>query len=140
MINPVRIGRPLRRITGWSGKRSRPHRADLTRSVPSHDAAIEVQDLGFQCQQLSAESRHAGSCYPLGVECTGIGYDFGQLLDPTALDRCDDPVLGQVRANGIDDGRLLANEQMPCAVEFQTALVLGRVGRHSRQPHRSYVV
>ena len=93
--------------------------------MPSPDAAIEVQNLGFQCQQLSEESRHAGSCYLWDPSVTGIGDDFKQLLDPTALDRCDDPELGQVRANGIDDGRLLANEQMPCAVEFQTAVLLG---------------
>src|SRR5258708_18487194 len=33
--------------------------AGLVRSVPCHDAAIEGQDLGFQCQQLSPESSHA---------------------------------------------------------------------------------
>src|SRR5258706_11575782 len=39
-------------------------------------------------------------------------------------DGCDDPELG------IDDGRLLANEEMPGAMKHQTALLLGRLGRH----------
>jgi hypothetical protein len=37
---------------------------------------------------------------------------------------------GEVRANGIDDDRLLANEQMPRAVKRQAALLPGRLGRH----------
>src|SRR5215470_12890292 len=107
--------------------------AGLVRSVPCDDAAIESQDLGLQCQQLSPESSHAGPGYLWQPSVVGIGDDFEQLLDTTAPDRCDDPELGQVRANGIDDGRLLANEQMPCAVERQTALLLGGLGRH--KPH-----
>jgi hypothetical protein len=35
-----------------------------------------------------------------------------------------------VRSDGIDDGRLLANEQMSRAMEAQAALLLGRLGRH----------
>src|SRR5258708_11782642 len=107
--------------------------AGLVRSVPCHDAAIEGQDLGFQCQQLSPESSHAGPGYLGEPSVTAIGDNFEQLLDTTAPDRCDDPELGQVRANGIDDGRLLANEQMPCAVECQTALLLGGLCGH--KPH-----
>jgi hypothetical protein len=38
-----------------------------------------------------------------------------------------------MRANGIDDGGLLANEQMARAMERQTALLLSRLGRH--EPH-----
>ena len=74
--------------------------AGLVRSVPCHDAAIEGQDLGLQCQQLSPESSHAGACYLWQPSVVGIGDDFEQLLDTTAPDRCDDPELGQVRANG----------------------------------------
>ncbi len=101
--------------------------------MPCHDAAIEGQDLGFQCHQLTPKSSHTGPCYLWEPSVVGIGDGFKQLLDTTASDRCDDPELGQVRANGIDDGRLLANEQMPCAVECQTALLLGGLGRH--KPH-----
>src|SRR5215475_10233691 len=105
----------------------------LIRSVPCHDAAIEGQDLGLQCQQLSPKSSHAGPGYLWQPSVVGIGDDFEQLLDTTAPDRCDDPELGQVRTNGIDDGRLLANEQMPRAMKCQTALLLGGLGRH--KPH-----
>src|SRR5215468_7646847 len=104
--------------------------AGLVRSVPCHDAAIEGQDLGLQCQQLSPKSSHAGPCYLGQPSVVGIGDDFEQLLDTAAPDRCDDPELGQVRANGIDDSRLLANEQMSSAMESQATLLLGRLGRH----------
>jgi len=52
------------------------------------------------------------------------------LCDTTASDRCDDPELGQVRANGIDDGHLPANEQMTCAMKRQAALLFGCLGPH----------
>jgi hypothetical protein len=60
----------------------------------------------------------------------GIGDDFEQLLDTAAPDWCDDPELGRVRANGIDDGRLLANKQMACAMKRQAALLFRGLGRH----------
>src|SRR5262249_16751193 len=82
------------------------------------------------CQQLSPKSSHAGTCYLWQPSGVGIGDDFEQLLDTTAPDRCDDPELGQVRANGIDDGRLLANEQMACAMKHQAALLFRGLGWH----------
>src|SRR5215470_3827845 len=104
--------------------------ASLIRSMPCHDAAIEGQDLGFQCQQLSPKSSYAGPRYLWQPSVVGISDDFEQLLDTTAPDRCDDSELGQVRANGIDDGRLLANEQMSCAMKRQAALLFRGLGRH----------
>jgi hypothetical protein len=101
--------------------------------VLSHDAAIKGQDLGFQCQQLSPKSSHAGPGYLGEPSVVGIGNNFEQLLDTIAPDRCDDPELGQLRTNGIDDRRLLANEQMPRPMKRQTALLLGGLGRH--KPH-----
>jgi hypothetical protein len=74
---------------------------------------------------LSAKSSHAGPCNLRKPSVIGVSDDFEQLLDTSASDWCDDPELGQVRANGIDDGRLLADEQMSCAAERQTALLLG---------------
>jgi hypothetical protein len=98
--------------------------------VPSHDATIEGEDLGFQGQQLSAKSGNAGPCYLWKPSVSGIRDNFEQLLDTVASDRCDDPELSKVRSDGIDDGGLLANEQMSCAMECQTALLLGRLSRH----------
>ena len=69
---------------------------------------------------MSPKSSNAGPCYLWQPSVVGIGDGFEQLLNTPAPDRCDDPELGQVCANGIDDRRLLANEQMPCAVECQT--------------------
>jgi hypothetical protein len=44
-----------------------------------------------------------------------------------------------VGADGVDHGRLLADEEMTRAMEHQAALLLGRLGRdepHGRPPHR----
>ena len=95
--------------------------------MPCHDAAIESQDLGFQCQQLSPKSSHTGPGYLGEPGVVDIDDDFEQLLDASAPDRCDDSELGKVRPDGIDDGRLLANEQMSRAMEAQAALLLGRL-------------
>src|SRR5215467_7678375 len=56
--------------------------AGLVRSVPCHDAAIEGQDLGLQCQQLSAESSHPGACYLWQPRVVGIGDDFERCSTP----------------------------------------------------------
>jgi hypothetical protein len=99
-------------------------------SFDRYHAMIEGQDLGFQRQQLSAKSSHAGPCYLGEPGVVGVDDDFEHLLDAPAPDGCDDPELGKVRADGIDDSRLLANEQMSCAVKAQAALLLGCLGRH----------
>jgi hypothetical protein len=43
-----------------------------------------------------------------------------QFLDAPAPDGGDDAELGKVGADGIDHGRLLANEEMARAMEHQT--------------------
>jgi lipopolysaccharide/colanic/teichoic acid biosynthesis glycosyltransferase len=53
----------------------------------------------------------------------GVGDNFEQLLDTTAPHWSDDPELRQMRANRIDDGRLLTNEQVPSAMKCQTVLL-----------------
>jgi hypothetical protein len=78
---------------------------------------------------LTPKRSDAGPCYLGEPSVIGIG-DFEQLLDASAPDKRDDPELGKVRSDRIDDGRLLANEQMSRAMEAQAALLLGRLGRH----------
>src|SRR5215467_16228360 len=101
--------------------------------MPGHDTTIECQYLSFQCQQLAAESSNASARYLGEPVVIGIGDDFEQLLDAPPPHRGDDPKLGKMGTNGIDDGGLLANEEMPCAMEHQTALLLWGLGRH--EPH-----
>jgi hypothetical protein len=48
-----------------------------------------------------------------------IGDDFEQLMDTRRTNRCDDPELGKVRSDRIDDGHL--------------GLAAGRIGDRSRQ-------
>src|SRR5215467_15840363 len=81
----------------------------------------------FRGQQLSPKSSHTGPGYLGEPGVVDIDDDFEQLLDTPAPDRCDDSELGKVRPDGIDDGRLLANEQMSRAMEAQAALLLGRL-------------
>src|SRR6516225_12095612 len=85
--------------------------------MPGHDAAVELQDLGLQGPQLTAESNkaHAGQFRELVVVC--IGDDFQQMLNTPAPDRGDDPELGKIGADRVDDGRLLADEQMACTMK-----------------------
>ena len=77
--------------------------------MPGHDASVELQYLGLQHAQLAAESSKAcaGPLWEPPVGC--IGDDFQQLLDAPASDRGDNPELGEVGADRIDDGSLLAD-------------------------------
>jgi hypothetical protein len=52
--------------------------------MPSHDTAVECQDLSFQCQQLAAESGDASARYLGEPIVIGIGDDFEQPLDTAA--------------------------------------------------------
>jgi hypothetical protein len=63
-----------------------------------------------------------------------IGDDIEQLLDTLASNRRNDPKLGKMRADRVDHGGLLADEEMARAVEHEATLLLGRLGRH--EPHR----
>jgi len=101
--------------------------------MPSHDMAVECQDLSFQCQQLAAKSSNARARYLGEPIVIGIGDDFEQPLDTAPPHRGDDPELSKMGTNGIDDGGLLANEEVPCAMKRQTALLLSRLGWH--EPH-----
>ena len=67
--------------------------------MPGHDAAVECQDLSFQCLQLAAKSGNARARYfgEPGVIC--IGNNFEQLPDTVASDRCDDPELSEMGAD-----------------------------------------
>src|SRR4029077_17002975 len=101
--------------------------------MPGHDAAVELQYLGLQCPQLTAESgkTHAGYLREPVVGC--IGGDFQQVLDAPAPDGGDDPELGKIGADRVDDGSLLADEETPRPMKHQTTLLRWRLGRH--EPH-----
>ena len=63
-------------------------------SMPGHAASVELQYLGLQCPQLTAESSKTCAGH-LGEPVVGwIGDDFQQLLDTPAPDRGDNPELG----------------------------------------------
>src|ERR1700751_2310489 len=101
--------------------------------MPGDDAPVELQDLNLQCSQLTAESSkaRAGRFREPAIGC--ISDDFQQLLDAPAPDGGDDTQLGKIRADRVDDGCLLANEEMARSMKKQAALLLDRLGRH--EPH-----
>src|SRR6516162_9001107 len=89
--------------------------------------------LAFQGLQLGAESGNTCPCN-LGQSFVAfISDDLQQLFDTMASDRCDNPKLGKMGANGIDHRGLLADEQVPGTVQRQAALLPWRFGRH--EPH-----
>ena len=88
---------------------------------------------GLQCHQLSAKRGNARARHFRQPGVLDIGNDFQQLLDAPASNRRYDPELCKAGADRVDNRRLLPDEQMPCAVERQATLLLGRLGRY--EPH-----
>ena len=80
--------------------------------MPDRDPAVELQNLHLELPQLDPESGNTRSRDLRNPGVIGIGDDFEQLFDPAAPNWRDDPELGKIRADRIDDGCLLANEEM----------------------------
>src|SRR5262249_19521899 len=70
--------------------------------MPSHDAAVEGQYLGFQCHQLSAQGGNAGARYFGKPLIFDIGNDLQKLLDAVASNRRHDPELGKMGADRVE--------------------------------------
>jgi len=88
-------------------------------SLPSHDPAVKLQDLGFQHPQLNTESsktlaRHLGQ-----PAVARIGNDLEQIHDTIPSNPRYDPELGKMRADRIDHGGLLSDEEMARAMQHQ---------------------
>ena len=64
--------------------------------MPGDDASVELQDLGLQCAQLTAESSKTRTRQLREPVVGFIGDDFQQLLDTPATDRGDNPELGEI--------------------------------------------
>ena len=67
--------------------------------MPRHDASIELQYLGLQCPQLTAESSKTRTGHFREPPVGSIGDDLQKLLDAPAPDRSDDPELGKIGAD-----------------------------------------
>jgi hypothetical protein len=107
--------------------------ARLVGPVPRHDHSIELQDLLLETEQLSAErgkARTGNLRYPF---VAWIGNDMQQFRNPSTPDRRDNAELGEVSSDRVNHSRLLADEQMACAMKHQAALLLGRLCGH--EPH-----
>src|SRR5271166_2617405 len=98
--------------------------------MPGHDAPIECQYLGFDRQQLGPQSSNARARDLGKPRVLDIGNDFQEPLNAVASNWRHDPELGEVRADRVDNRRLLPDEQMPCAMKHHAALLFGRLGRH----------
>src|SRR5712672_1194826 len=107
--------------------------ARLAGSVPGHDQPVELQNLLLEAEQLSIErgKARAGNLWHPFV--ARVGNNMQQFRNPLAPDWRDNAELGEVRADRIDHGGLLADEQMAGAVKHQAALLLECLCWH--KPH-----
>src|SRR5215471_10655608 len=80
--------------------------------MPGDDASVELQDLGLQCPQLTAKSSKTSAGHFRQPVLGPIGDDLQQLLDTPASDRGDNPELGKIGTDRVDDGGLLADEEV----------------------------
>jgi hypothetical protein len=101
--------------------------------VPGPDQPVELQYLLLDALQLIPECRKTRASYVRNSLVVRIGDDIEQFLDTVTTDRRYDPELGKMGPDCIDHRGLLADEQMADAVQHQTALLLGGLGRH--EPH-----
>jgi hypothetical protein len=79
--------------------------------MPSRDAAIECQYLGFQCHQLGAKRGNARARHFREPGVLDIGNDLQQLLDALVSNRRYDPELCEAGADRVDNRPLLPDEQ-----------------------------
>ena len=83
--------------------------------MPSHDPAVQLQNLSLQHPQLDAESSDTGA-RDLG-QPAGIGNDPEQLIDTVASDRGDD-----------SDRRFSRRQMTPCLPHHGRSLILEAIG------------
>jgi hypothetical protein len=64
--------------------------------MPGDDASVELQYLGLQGPQLTAESSKTPTGHIREPAVGWIGNDFQQVFDTPAPDRSNDPELGEI--------------------------------------------
>src|SRR5258708_10306136 len=107
--------------------------ARLAGSVPGHDQPVELQNLLLEAEQLSTEggkARAGNLRHPFVVR---VGNNMQQFRNPFAPDWRHNAELGEVRADRVNHGGLLADEQMAGAVKHQAALLLECLCWHKTQ-------
>jgi hypothetical protein len=84
---------------GWTDARDivKPL-TDRVRSVPSHDLAVEREDLGFQHLKLGAKGGNAPTRHVGQSLIAQISGDIEQLFDTLAPNRCNDPKFSEMAA------------------------------------------
>src|SRR5882757_2430183 len=107
--------------------------ARLAGSVPGHDQPVELQNLLLEAEQLSTERGKARAGNLRHTFVARVGNNMQQFRNPFAPDWRDNAELGEVRADRVNHGGLLADEQMAGAVKHQAALLLECLCWH--KPH-----
>lgn len=82
--------------------------ARLIGSMPGHDVAVELQDLRLDRMQLRTKGGNTFTFDLWHAIVIGISDDIEQLFDTVSANRRDDAELGEVGADCIDHGSLLA--------------------------------
>jgi len=82
--------------------------ARLVGSVPGHDQPVELQNLLLEAEQLSTERGKARAGNLRHTFVARVGNNMQQFRDPFAPDWRDNAELGEVRADRVNHGGLLA--------------------------------
>jgi hypothetical protein len=101
--------------------------------VPGHNHPIELQNLLLDTKQLitgRGKARAGNLRHPLVAR---VGNNMQQFRNPFTPNRRDNAELGEVSPDRINHRRLLADEQMACAVKHEATLLLWRLCWH--KPH-----
>ena len=79
--------------------------------MPSHDHTVEPQNLLLEPTQLSPKRCEAYAGYLRNSLVTWIGDDIEQFLDTFASDRSDDPELGKMGPDHIDQADITKSDR-----------------------------
>ena len=107
--------------------------ARLIGPIHVHNHAIELHNLLLNAEQLIAECGKARAGNFGHSFIAWVGNNLEQFSNSFASDWSDNAEFGKVSPDRINHRRLLANEQMACAVKHQATLLLRCLGWH--EPH-----
>src|SRR5205823_6400123 len=114
-----------------TGDSDQPAAGGIT-PMPSHDPGLELFDFTFSARQLNGET---GECLK------GIGWktvftlvqNLEELSEASDALRGDDSKFGEMRAQGVDEHRSLAHQELACLMKHQNSLLIGSL--HGDEAH-----
>jgi len=92
--------------------------------MPSHDHAVELQNLFLDPAQLRSEGSQTRAGNFRHTTIIRIGDHIEKVIHALAPNRRDDTELGEMRTDRVDERRLLADEEVPRPVQHEACLLL----------------